>query len=111
VELCAHFPGTEMRVTPNYLVDENWNKSSVIDVKGTSSAMEVREKEDGGREESEEAGGESISCHQHQIRSGTIHTLLSTHCFSHKSQLSCLVNAEVPPVYLAEEFYRNTFKI
>lgn len=32
---CTHFPGTQMRVTPNYLLDENWNKSTVIDVKGT----------------------------------------------------------------------------
>lgn len=38
VELCTHFPGTQMCATPNYLVDENWNKSTVIDVKALFQA-------------------------------------------------------------------------
>ncbi len=68
--MCTRFAGTQMCVTPNYLVDENWNKSNVIDVKAFFQPCKK-----GG----EKGEGKSISSNQVQIRSGTIHKLLYTH--------------------------------
>lgn len=99
--------GTQMCVTPYYLVDENWNKSTVIDVKAlffSHVRAEGRKRERGGSKESEDMGGEIHLMQSQQIRSGTIHKLLDTHFALSLKSAKSLVRADVPCGMIKKSF-------
>lgn len=101
---CTHFPGTQMRVTPNYLLDENWNKSTVIDVKGTFF-QPCKE-----RNIKNVRGNPS---HAIKTRLGVaLYTNSSTHIsLSDKSQLSGSVKSRCSSCRKTENFFKESDSI